>query len=271
MKHHIISGAASGIGYELARVLLARGDAVMACDLKLEPMAQLSSATTAAENLQIRKLDVRDPARWEAIMQEAGSLWPRIDTVMNVAGVMRVGSIEEITPEDVDFHFDINCKGVIHGTQAAFRAMRNQADQNGRGHIINIASLAGISPIPGASLYSASKFAVRGYSLSVMPELKKFGIALTVVCPDAVATPMTAPFHHKPEAALIFSGSRLLQIPEVVRAIVDHGLEKRPVELTMPKSRAILTKLAGALPGLATKLFMESLTKQGRKKQAALP
>jgi 3-oxoacyl-[acyl-carrier protein] reductase len=270
MRHHIITGAASGIGYELARVLLQRGDAVMACDINPEPMGQLSSAAKPAANLQIRQLDVRDPVQWDALMQQAARLWPRIDTVMNVAGVMRAGSVEQITAADVDVQLDINCKGLIHGTQAAFRVMRNQADQNGRGHIINIASLAGITPIPGASLYSASKFAVRGYSLSVVHELRKFGIALTVVCPDAVATPMVTPYHHKPEAALIFSGSRLLQTDEVVRAIVNVGLTKRPMELTMPKGRAWLAKLAGNWPGLAG-MLVDTMINKGRKKQAALP
>jgi len=270
MRHHIITGAASGIGYELARVLLQRGDAVMACDVRFEPMAQLSSATSEPENLQIRHLDVRDPVQWDALMQQAARLWPRIDTVMNVAGVLRAGSIEQITAADVDFHFDINCKGVIHGTQAAFRAMRNQADQNGRGHIINIASLAGISPVRGASLYSASKFAVRGYSLSVVHELRKHGIALTVVCPDAVATPMVTPYQHKPEAALIFSGPRLLKTDEIVRAIVDYGLVKRPMELTMPKGRALLAKLAASWPALAS-MLVDTMISKGRKKQAGLP
>src|SRR5512140_832623 len=182
MKHHLITGAASGIGLELARTLLARGDAVLACDVNTAPMEQLRPHTAAPNQLQITQLDVRNPAQWEFALQTASRLWPRIDTVMNVAGVMHVDALADIQNSDVDLHLDVNTKGTIFGTQAAFRVMRNQApdDRHVRGHIINIASLAGLAPLPGLALYCASKFAVRGYSLAVAGELKQHGISLTV-------------------------------------------------------------------------------------------
>lgn len=267
MKTHLITGAASGIGFELARVLLQRGDAVLACDVHLDPMEALRPHAAAADRLHIMKLDVREAGQWESVLGSATRLWPRIDTVMNVAGVMRVNTIENVPDSDIDLILDVNTKGTILGTQAAFRIMRNQPDQDGRGHIINIASLAGIAPIPGAALYTASKFAVRGYSLAVALELKEHAIALTVVCPDAVATPMVAPFAHKAEAAVIFSASRLLTIQEVVEVIVDRALVKRPVEITLPRSRAILAKLAATWPALANRLSA-TMTRRGLRNQS---
>ena len=270
MQHHVITGAASGIGFELARMLLQRGDCVLACDIQSGPMEKLRPFAAAPERLQILQLDVREPGQWESIMQAATRLWPRIDTVMNVAGVMRVDFLADIKNSDVDLHLDVNAKGTIYGTQAAFRVMRNQPDENGRGHIINIASLAALSPVPGASLYSASKFAVRGYSLSVVHELKKYGIALTVVCPDAAATPMLMPFAHQPQAALIFTGPRLLQAEDVARAIVGRAMVKRPIELTLPRHRGMLAKLAGTSPGLA-RLLLNGMTRLGLRRQSRLP
>jgi len=267
MQTHLITGAASGIGYELARTLLQRGDAVLACDLNPGPLESLRGHAASPDRFHAAQLDVRDPAQWEAAMQVAAKLWPRIDTVMNVAGVMRVNNIDTVQNSDVDLILDVNTKGVIFGTQAAFRVMRHQAYENGRGHIINIASLAGIAPIPGAALYTASKFAVRGYSLAVAFELKKFGIALTAICPDAVATPMVTPFAKQAEAAVVFSGSRLLRIDEVVRAIVDRALVDRPVEITLPRSRAGLAKLASCFPTIASFLF-SSMTRRGLRNQA---
>lgn len=267
MKTHLITGAASGIGHELARVLLQRGDAVLACDLRLEPMESLRAYAAASDRLHVMQLDVRDPAQWASAVQAAASRWPRLDTVINVAGVMRVDTIENVPDGDIDLILDVNTKGTILGTQAAFRAMRNQADQGGRGHIINIASLAGVAPIPGAALYTASKFAVRGYSLAVAYELRKHGIALTVVCPDAVATPMVAPYTHKAEAAVIFSGSRLLKIEEVVNAIVHRAMLKRPIEIMLPRSRATLAKIAASWPALAS-LLSATMTRRGLRNQS---
>jgi len=215
MKHHLITGAASGFGFALARTLLSRGDRVMVCDINTAPMEQLRAFATAPDQLTLRQLDVRDPAQWAQTMQAAVRLWPRIDTVMNVAGVLRPDFIADIQPADIDLTFDVNTKGAIHGTQAAFRVMRNQSDENGRGHIINLASMAGIAPVPGMSIYSASKFALRGYSLTIAHELKQYGISMTVICPSGADTPMVEPYKHKPQAALIFIAS-LLTIDQVV-------------------------------------------------------
>ena len=268
MKHHLITGAASGFGFGLARTLLARGDSVMACDINTSPMEQLRAFAAAPAQLNIRQLDVRDPAQWEQTMQAAAQLWPRIDTVMNVAGVLRPDFIADIKSDDIDLTFDVNTKGAIHGTQAAFRAMRNQADENGRGHIINLASMAGIAPLPGMSIYSASKFALRGYSLSIASELKQYSISITVICPAGADTPLVEPYRHKDQAALIFIAP-LLTTEEVVRAIVDRALVKRPMEITLPRARGLLAKTAGSFPGLAQRLAA-SMTRTGLRNQAKM-
>ncbi|MBZ5504967.1 MAG: SDR family oxidoreductase [Acidobacteriia bacterium] len=268
MKHYLITGAASGFGFALARTLLARGDAVMACDINAAPMEQLRAFATAPAQLNIRQLDVRDPAQWEQTMQAAAQLWPRIDTVMNVAGVLRPDFVADIQSADIDLTFDVNTKGAIHGTQAAFRVMRHQADENGRGHIINIASMAGIAPVPGLAVYTASKFALRGYSLAIAHELKQYAISITVVCPSGADTPLVGPYKHKEKAALIFSVP-LLTTEQVVRAIVDRALVKRPMETIVPRPRGLLAKLAGSFPAAATRLagFM---TQRGLRNQSRL-
>jgi len=268
MKHHLITGAASGFGFGLARTLLARGDSVLACDINAAPMEQLRAFAAAPAQLSIRQLDVRDPVQWEQTMQAAVQLWPRIDTVMNVAGVLRPDFISDIKSADIDLTFDVNTKGAIHGTQAAFRAMRNQTDENGRGHIINLASMAGIAPVPGMSIYSASKFALRGYSLSIANELKQYSISITVICPSGADTPLVEPYRHKDQAALIFIAP-LLTTEEVVRAVIDRALVKRPMEITLPRARGLLAKAAGSFPGLARRLA-DSMTRTGLRNQAKL-
>jgi 3-oxoacyl-[acyl-carrier protein] reductase len=268
MMNHLITGAASGFGFELARTLLARGDAVMACDIHPAPMERLRSFAAAADKLQIRQLDVRDPAQWSETMQAAARAFPRIDTVMNIAGVLRPDFVSEIKSADVDLTLDVNVKGVIYGTQAAFTVMRRQADQNGRGHIINMASMAGIAPVPGLAVYSASKFAVRGYSLALVHELKQHGIALTVICPSGADTPMVEPYKHQGQAAMIFI-ARLLTAPEIVHAIVNRALVKRPAEITLPRPRGLLAKFAGSFPGVA-RVLAAPMIRAGLRNQAKM-
>ncbi|HET6934324.1 MAG TPA: SDR family oxidoreductase [Candidatus Angelobacter sp.] len=271
MQHHIITGAASGFGFELARILLQRGDSVLASDIQPQRLEKLAAYAAASERLTTLQLDVRSPQQWESVVATAKSQWPRIDTLMNVAGVMHPGFVSEIQPSDVDLHFDVNVKGVVHGTQAAFRVMQDQPLINGlRGHIINLASLAGLSPVPGIALYSASKFAVRGYSLSVGVELRRYNIAMTVVYPDGASTPMLMNYAHAPETALVFTGPRLLTAEDVAHAIVNRGLARRPLELPIPLHRAIGTKLAGIWPGAAG-MLLGALMRLGLRRQARLP
>jgi 3-oxoacyl-[acyl-carrier protein] reductase len=149
-----------------------------------------------------------------------------------------------------------------------FALCANQPDENGRGHIINLASMAGIAPVPGMSIYSASKFALRGYSLAIAHELKQYGISMTVICPSGADTPMVTPYKHKPQAAFIFIAP-LLTAEQVVHAVVDRALVKRPMEIAVPRPRALLAKFAGSFPSVAA-LLVGSITRTGLHNQSRL-
>ena len=262
MKTFLVTGAASGIGEQLATALLQRGERVCAVDINPLPLEVLKAAAATPEQLWIASLDVRDAAAWDALFDQLKQRWGQLDVLVNVAGVLKPGYSYESTAAEVDFHIDINTKGSIHGTRAAARLMKAQ----GHGHIVNIASLAGIAAIPGLSLYSASKFAVRGYTLAVAQELRDTGVKVTVVCPDAVQTPMLDLQVNYDQAALTFSGNRSLTTREVVDAILDHALIKAPFEITLPASRGLVSKLASFFPGLSA-LVLDGLLKKGRQKQ----
>jgi 3-oxoacyl-[acyl-carrier protein] reductase len=263
-KTFLVTGAASGIGLELARQLLLRGDKVCACDVNVAGMQPLQ---VLAGNGQLRTeaLDVRDPAAWNRVVDALVADWGRLDVLANVAGVLRDNWVQDATPDDVHFHFDINVKGTIFGMQSVLRHMLPR----GQGHIINIASLAGLSPVPGLGLYSASKFAVRGYSLAAGMELAEKGIAVTAICPDAVQTPMLDIQKGKEQAALTFSGLRALSTEEVVAAILGPALTQRPLEITLPAWRGGVSKLAGIFPESSARV-VGIFRKAGLKRQQAL-
>jgi 3-oxoacyl-[acyl-carrier protein] reductase len=140
----------------------------------------------------------------------------------------------------------------------------------GRGHIINIASLAGIAPVPGIAYYTASKFAIRGFSLAAAYEYEPFGVAVSVVCPDLVKTPMLdLQLNFQDETDLVFSGnSRPLQPADVTCAILALMKSKKR-EISIPASRGLLARLASIWPSLADLLRM-NLLKKGRRNKARL-
>ena len=164
----LLTGAGSGIGRHLTGALSARGHKVLATDINLAALEAAAKADRWSErDVKLCKLDIRAPADWEAARQSALTAFSRLDVLLNVAGYLKPGHSWELEASEVDKHFDINVKGLVHGTRvigAHFVAQKY-------GQIINIGSLASLAPVPGLCLYSASKFAVRGFSLATAQEL----------------------------------------------------------------------------------------------------
>jgi len=262
----LVTGCASGIGRHLAGALLAAGHHVFATDLDdLALRAHADAHAWPPERAHTRRLDVRDADAWEQVLAAAVAAMGAVDVLCNVAGYLAPGRVGEYPAEQVHRHFDVNTKGVVFGTQAAARHMVAR----GRGHIINIASLAGLVAVPGLALYSASKFAVRGFSLAAAQELRPHGVAVTVICPDAVDTPMLDLQVEHDAAAMTFSGARFLTVEDLSAAILERALPRRPLEIDLPRSRALLARVADLFPRTALWL-RPALERRGRARQAAL-
>ncbi|HEX4340782.1 MAG TPA: SDR family oxidoreductase [Polyangiaceae bacterium] len=258
----IVTGAASGIGKRMALSLHRAGYRVVAVDLDAAGLERLSAEHGWATERDVvsRVLDVRDVAGWDAIVALAVERFGRLDALLNVAGFLRPGYVHETEPSSFDLHLDINVKGVMYGTRAAARQMIRQ----GHGHIVNVASIAGLSHTPGLSAYCASKHAVRGFTLSVAHELVHHGVAVSVFCPDAVETPMLTLQEAHPEAAMTFGARRALTLDEVERAL-HRVLAERPLELVLDvplSGRALGARLGNLFPKLIS-VAVDRIVQQG--------
>jgi 3-oxoacyl-[acyl-carrier protein] reductase len=250
----------------MARSLYRSAHRIVVVDIDRAGLDRLAAENgwSTDQNVHLHALDVRDAAGWDALMVATVARFGRLDNVFNIAGFLRPGYVHELEPAVMDLHVDVNVKGVMYATRAAARRMIDQ----GRGHIINVASIAGLSHVPGLSAYCASKHAVRGFSLAVAHELRRHGVAVTVVCPDAVDTPMLTLQETYPEAAMTFGGRRPLTLEEVEKALY-RVLETRPLEvvLDVPLSgRALGAKLSNLFPRL-TQLAIEKILRDGRANQ----
>ena len=124
-------------------------------------------------------------AAFEAIRKDGG----RIDVLVNNAGLGRFGKIEELPVDDWDVQMATNLRGVFLCTRAAVPQMKQQnADSGFGGHVVNIASIAGLLGNPNLGAYNASKFGVRGLSEALMKELRGDGIKVTCVYPGSIET-----------------------------------------------------------------------------------
>jgi 3-oxoacyl-[acyl-carrier protein] reductase len=248
----IITGAASGIGRRFALDLRARRPdmRLVLADVNGDALA---SSFQAGEDVVLEAFDVRSLEEWQRVVGETVERYGAIDYLMNIAGIDRTAMFIDQPLENIDSIIDINLKGSLYGMKIVAEGMA----QRGSGHIINIASLAGIAPTPGTAIYSATKFALRGLSLATAVELRPRGVSVTVICPDLVDTALfdqhlTVTDHDA--AALIFSGSRTLTAEEVSEAIF-RAMRDRPLEIDLPLSRGLLSKVSGAEPRLLLLLY----------------
>jgi short-subunit dehydrogenase len=183
-----VTGAASGIGRALAHELALRG-----CDLALADRDEAGLQAAAAEiakvsrrRVTVHRLDVSEPGQITAFADAAGAAHPGLNIVVNNAGVALLGQFGEIEQAQMEWLFNINFWGVVHGTRAFLPQLSRQREA----HIVNISSIFGIIAPPGQSAYCAAKFAVRGFSESLRHELAVANspVRLSVVHPGGVAT-----------------------------------------------------------------------------------
>lgn len=174
----VVTGAASGLGAELVRQLVDRGAAhVYAADVAEEALdavvAGLASSSAGAGAGQVAAgpgrvtevpTDVTDPDAVEALVARPIAEHGRVDVVINNAGIVVAGDTEKMDLPTWERIVGVNQWGVVHGTQAAYRAMLGQAPgpTGSRGHIVNVASSAGVMPVPKSVAYAMTKHAVVG-------------------------------------------------------------------------------------------------------------
>ena len=256
-----LTGCASGIGRYLCDQLVTRGYFVYATDVNFTALEEAATkGNWSKTRTRLAQLDVRDHEAWNRTFADAINAFEKIDVCMNIAGILKANWVHEVPIDEINAQVDINVKGVIFGTTVAAAHMVERK----QGHIMNIASMASLAPIPGLSVYSATKYAVRGYSMAAAAELRQHGVFVTALCPDGVDTPLLDVPSENDAASIIWSGSRLLTVEEIGRIVMDHILPNKPILVALPLSRALLARAADLFPGWAGKL-LPFLQKRGRE------
>lgn len=178
-KSIFITGASSGLGKATAKFFQAKGWRVFATMRNPENETEL----THLNNITVLKLDVTNPTQIESTIQQV-LLQHDIDVVLNNAGYGLVGVLEALSDEQINRQLNTNLLGVIRVTQAFIPFFR----QSKKGMFINITSMFGLLGYPTCSIYSATKFAIDGFSESLAYELAQFDIRVKIIAPGGIQT-----------------------------------------------------------------------------------
>lgn len=240
MKRVFISGAAAGIGLATARQFAAAGYAVGIGDINADALAQATA--DIGPSSQGFALDVREPQQWQAALQAFCGEGGTLDVLINNAGILYAGRVEQIPFEQHARLIDINTKGVIAGSQAALPYLRRSA----RARVLNLCSASAIYGQPSIASYSASKFFVRGWTEALNIEWADYGIKVCSVWPIFVATRMVA---DAPDMKAASKMGVSLKPEDVAAALFKLAQQRKPpVHTPVGMQTHIFQRFVGVAP-----------------------
>jgi NAD(P)-dependent dehydrogenase (short-subunit alcohol dehydrogenase family) len=267
-KQAIVTGAGSGIGAALCRALATAGADVLCTDIDGDAAAKTAAALAGAGSARAATLDVTDAAAVQAAVDDVIARTGRLDLMFNNAGIAWGGDTELLTLDQWNAIIDVNIRGVVHGVAAAYPMMLRQ----GHGHIVNTASMAGLTAAGQITSYVMTKHAVVGLSLALRSEAVSRGVGVLAVCPAAVETPILdkgaiGGFVGR-DYYLRGQGMKTAYDPERLARDTLKAIERNKALLVVPKRAHASWLFARVAPGLLQRLSIRFIAQQ-RARQAA--
>jgi NAD(P)-dependent dehydrogenase (short-subunit alcohol dehydrogenase family) len=264
----VVTGAGSGIGRGLARQLAAVGSALALADIDAAGLEQTAaSLSERGVQLSTHLVDVSDEAAMKAFAQDVLARHGRVTLLINNAGVALHGWFQEISLDDLRWLMGINFWGVVHGVSYFLPMLKKEP----RAHIVNISSVFGIVAPAGQSAYSASKFAVRGFTEALRHELEGTSVFVSCVHPGGIRTPIArkarlganTPPASRDEAVARFD--RLTPtMPDAAAARILQGVERREPRILIGRDARGIDILQRLRPGTYWKTLARRVQEPAR-------
>jgi 2,3-dihydro-2,3-dihydroxybenzoate dehydrogenase len=220
----VVTGAGSGIGAAVARLLASRGTPVAVLDVD-GGAAERTAASLGQAPAAAYAVDVSDPGALENALDDAGNALGPVDALANVAGVLRTGAVAELTDADWDACLATNATGVMHACRAVARRW-STAPPPGGAAIVTVSSNAAGVPRAGMTAYAASKAAALAVTRCTGLELAAQGVRANVVCPGSTDTPMLSGMALAADPAALVAGT-----PETFKLGIPLGRVADPGDI----------------------------------------
>lgn len=257
-KTLIVTGGGNGIGRQVVLELLRRGAKVAAVDLRAESLAETAELAAAGDRLATFELDITDREAVDALPTQVVDQLGQLDGVVNVAGIIqpfvKLIDLDVATMERV---IDVNLWGTINVIKAALPILVERPSA----HIANVSSMGGFLPVPGQSLYGASKAAVKLLTEALWTELVETKVGVTAIMPGGVSTDITG------NSGVVMEGQEEMakdsKIPittpeDAARQIVD-GIEDDKLHVYVGKDSKAMGLLVRLAPKQAAKLIQKQM------------
>ena len=239
----IVTGGSGGIGGAIVKKLYYHGANVISVF-----NTNLSENRTD-ENIIYFKANLTMLSEWDRLLSFTQNNFGKIDVLINCAGILEPGEFTSLDNSKINKMIDINLTSVLTGIHKTLATMKNQKS----GHIINISSLGGIVPMPYSAVYSATKFALRGFTFSLAQELNGTGVKLSLITPGAVNTKMLYDEARDENTSIAFISEPIS--PDEVADAVLKVIDKYKIEVILPGDQVLSSKIITYSPYLFSKLY----------------
>jgi short-subunit dehydrogenase len=253
----VVTGAGSGMGREVALELLRRGARVAAVDVRPEGLEGTAALVDVGEGLSTHVLDITDRVAIGALPDVVIAAHGTVDGLINNAGIIQpFVNVEDLDFATIERVLDINLMGTLNMVKAFLPYLRRRPEA----HLANVSSMGGFLPVPGQSIYGASKAAVKLLTEGLYAELLDTDVSVSVIMPGAVATSISensgVSILGLDEAAA--SATRTTSAPDAARIILD-GIEADKLHIFVGRDARLMNIASRVAPRRATHLIQKKM------------
>ncbi len=258
-KTIVVTGAGNGMGREITLLLLKKGARVAAVDLKLDFLEETKQlAGNAAERLSLHAIDISDQQAVEALPAAVLSVHTHVDAVMNVAGIIQpFVKVAQLDMSTINRVMNVN----FYGTLYMVKAFLPYLMQRPQAHILNVSSMGGFLPVPGQSIYGASKAAVKLFTEGLSSELANTNIGVSIVFPGAIGTNITQNSGVKVPGMSDSKAASEYKVMSAVKASekIVEAMEKNIFRVMVGSDASFMDKLYRLMPVFAKNFIAKKM------------
>lgn len=253
----VVTGAGGGIGGEVAAVLLARGATVAAVDLREESLQQLQAKVGEGAKLSLHPLDITDRETVSQLPGHVTQAHGAVDGLINCAGIVQpFVKVVDLDYAAIERVMNVNFYGTLYMTKAFLPYLLARPEA----HLVNVSSMGGFLPVPGQSVYGASKAAVKLLTEGLYAELLHTPVHVSVVFPGATATNITQNSGvNAPASADVDASKFPMLAADKAAAIIVDGMERNKPQIFTGKDSRMMNRLYRLNPVRATKLITSKM------------
>lgn len=255
-KVFLLTGAGSGMGREMAHQLIAKGAKVAALDIHLPQLLETKQICSADEtNFLLLEVDISNRAAVLALPDQVMAHFGHVDGIINNAGIIQpFVRVNELSFDAIERVMDVN----FYGSVAVVKAFLPHLLVRPEAHIVNVSSMGGFLPVPGQSIYGASKAAIKLFSEGLYAELKETSVRVTVVFPGTIATNITTNSGVEVPSSPGSSGMVALPATDAARIILA-GMENNQFHVFVGSDSKFMDILCRIAPEFATNFIRKKM------------